>query len=79
MIAGLRAEAGFGPLPTELNELWMVHDRLIVTTLKALDEGPSNLALPAKFVTSVPCSSESVTAFQLNCHGLLTILRRWFW
>jgi MGT family glycosyltransferase len=44
MLAGLRAEAGFGPLPTELNELWMVHDRLIVTTLKKLDQGPNDLA-----------------------------------
>lgn len=52
MLAGLRAEAGFGPLPTELNELWMVHDRLIVTTLKALDEGPGDLA-PADKVCHV--------------------------
>lgn len=44
MIVGLRVEAGFGPLPTDLDELWMSNDRTIVTTLKALDQPPGAYA-----------------------------------
>ena len=43
MLAGLRVEAGFDPLPAQLEELWMARDRVIVTTLKALDEAPGDL------------------------------------
>jgi hypothetical protein len=48
MLVGLRVEAGFGPLPAELDDVWMSRDRLIVTTLKALDDGPGELAYPHK-------------------------------
>jgi MGT family glycosyltransferase len=41
MIVGLRAEAGFPPLPAHLDTLWMQQDLVIVSTLKSLDEGPS--------------------------------------
>ena len=44
MMLGLRAEAGFAPLPADLETLWMSHDRLIVTTLRSLDDAPSPLA-----------------------------------
>jgi MGT family glycosyltransferase len=44
MFVGLRVEAGFGPLPADLDELWMSHDRLIVTTLEALDQPPCEYA-----------------------------------
>jgi UDP:flavonoid glycosyltransferase YjiC (YdhE family) len=37
MIAGLRTAAGFEPIPSDLESLWMVQDRMIVTTLPALD------------------------------------------
>ncbi len=44
MIVGLRAEAGFPPLPADLDTLWMARDRVLVSTLKALDDAPSQLA-----------------------------------
>ena len=43
-IIGLRAEAGLGDLPRALDALWMTHDRLLVTTAKALDRAPGELA-----------------------------------
>jgi MGT family glycosyltransferase len=43
MLAGLRAEAGFDPIPADLESLWMAQDRMIVTTLKALDTAPGEL------------------------------------
>lgn len=48
MLVGLRAEAGLGALPVELNELWMARDLVLVTTLKTLDEGSGALANPEK-------------------------------
>jgi UDP:flavonoid glycosyltransferase YjiC (YdhE family) len=48
MLVGLRVEAGFGPLPADLDHLWMSRDRLIATTLKALDEGSGGLLHPNK-------------------------------
>ena len=42
-LAGLRAEAGFEPIPSDLESLWMVQDRMIVTTLGALDNAPGVL------------------------------------
>ena len=44
LLANHRIEAGFDPLPAGLDDLWMVHDKLIVTTLKALDVAPAALA-----------------------------------
>jgi MGT family glycosyltransferase len=44
MLAGLRAEAGFNPLTAQLEDLWMTHDRVIVTTLQALDDAPGEIA-----------------------------------
>lgn len=43
MLAGLRAEAGFDPIPADLESLWMAQDKMIVTTLKALDDTPGEL------------------------------------
>jgi UDP:flavonoid glycosyltransferase YjiC (YdhE family) len=44
MIVGLRAEAGFPPLPDDLDTLWMTQDRVLVSTLKALDDAPGEFA-----------------------------------
>jgi len=38
MLVGLRTEAGFDPIPADLESLWMVQDKLISTTLKSLDD-----------------------------------------
>jgi UDP:flavonoid glycosyltransferase YjiC (YdhE family) len=46
LILGMRRDAGFPPLPDDLDSLWMVHDRLLVTTLAALDDAPVALAHP---------------------------------
>ena len=43
MLASLRAEAGFDPIPADLESLWMIPDKMIVTTLKALDDVPGKL------------------------------------
>jgi MGT family glycosyltransferase len=43
MLVGLRAEAGFEPIPTDLENLWMVQDKVISATLKSLDEAPGTL------------------------------------
>src|SRR5579862_6863624 len=43
MFASLRAEAGFEPIPADLESLWMIQDKMIVTTPKALDEAPGEL------------------------------------
>jgi UDP:flavonoid glycosyltransferase YjiC (YdhE family) len=43
MLVGLRSEAGFEPIPADLESLWMVHDAMISTTLKSLDEAPGTL------------------------------------
>lgn len=42
-IVSLRAEAGFAPIPADLENLWMAQDRMIVTTLGALDNAPGDL------------------------------------
>lgn len=42
-LAGLRREAGFDAIPDDLETLWMGHDRMIVTTLAALDTPPAEL------------------------------------
>jgi MGT family glycosyltransferase len=44
MLVALRVEAGFSLLPTSLEELWMTRDRVLATTLKALDDAPGELA-----------------------------------
>jgi len=43
MLAGLRSDAGFDPIPSDLESLWMVQDLMIATTLKSLDEAPGDL------------------------------------
>jgi MGT family glycosyltransferase len=43
MLASLRAEAGFDPIPADLESLWMAQDKMIVTTLRALDDAPGEL------------------------------------
>jgi UDP:flavonoid glycosyltransferase YjiC (YdhE family) len=43
MLSGLRTEAGFDPIPSELESLWMIQDLMLVTTLKSLDDGPGVL------------------------------------
>ncbi len=43
MLTGLRTEAGFDPIPSELESLWMVQDLMLSTTLKSLDEAPGTL------------------------------------
>lgn len=40
MLVGLLTEAGFEPIPADLESLWMVHDKIISTTVKSLDEVP---------------------------------------
>jgi UDP:flavonoid glycosyltransferase YjiC (YdhE family) len=43
MLIGLRTEAGFDAIPSDLESLWMVQDLVIATTLKSLDEAPGVL------------------------------------
>ena len=43
MLTALRTEAGFEPIPSELEELWMLQDKMIVTTLASLDQPPGEL------------------------------------
>ena len=43
MLVGLRTEAGFEPIPADLESLWMVQDKMISTTLKSLDDIPGTL------------------------------------
>jgi len=57
MLANLRTEAGFDPIPADLESLWMAQDRMIVTTLRALDEAPGELGQAHK-VTHVGPSLE---------------------
>jgi UDP:flavonoid glycosyltransferase YjiC (YdhE family) len=40
MLTGLRSEAGFAPISGKLEDLWMVQDKMIATTLRALDTAP---------------------------------------
>jgi MGT family glycosyltransferase len=44
MLVGLRVEAGFAPLPADLDTLWMARDRVLVSTLESLDAAPDGLA-----------------------------------
>jgi MGT family glycosyltransferase len=44
MMVGFRSESGFEALSADLNDLWMKHDRLIVTTPKALDDETPQLS-----------------------------------
>jgi hypothetical protein len=43
MLVGLRTEAGFEPIPADLESLWMVQDKAISTTLKLLNNVPGTL------------------------------------
>jgi MGT family glycosyltransferase len=43
MLVGLRTEAGFEPIPSELESLWMAQHKMIATTPKSLDEAPGVL------------------------------------
>jgi len=43
MLTGLRTEAGFEPIPSELENLWMLQDKMIVTTPESLDQAPGEL------------------------------------
>jgi UDP:flavonoid glycosyltransferase YjiC (YdhE family) len=43
MLTGLRTEAGFDPIPSDLESLWMVQDLMLAITLKSLDEAPGVL------------------------------------
>jgi MGT family glycosyltransferase len=43
MLVGLRSEAGFEPIPSDLESLWMIQDLMIATTLKSLDQPPGLL------------------------------------
>jgi MGT family glycosyltransferase len=36
-------EAGFSPIPSKLEDLWMLPDKMIVTTLASLDRAPGEL------------------------------------
>src|SRR5262249_49761198 len=38
MRVGLRTEAGFEPIPCDLESLWMAQDKIVATTLKSLDD-----------------------------------------
>lgn len=43
MLVGLRTEAGFEPIPDDLESLWMVQDKMIATTVAALDDAAGTL------------------------------------
>ncbi|HEY7248528.1 MAG TPA: nucleotide disphospho-sugar-binding domain-containing protein [Xanthobacteraceae bacterium] len=43
MLVGLRTEAGFDPIPSDLESLWMTQDLMIATTLESLDQAPGFL------------------------------------
>jgi MGT family glycosyltransferase len=45
MLTQLRSEAGFAPISGKLEDLWMVQDKMIATTLSALDTAPQGAAL----------------------------------
>jgi hypothetical protein len=70
MLAGLRTEAGFDPIPSDLERLWMVQDLMIVTTLKSLDEaaGPLGSAHKLRHVGPV---------LERERHALRVELPRW--
>jgi hypothetical protein len=40
MIVGMRVDAGFPALPTDLDTLWMSRDRVLVSTLETFDGPP---------------------------------------
>jgi MGT family glycosyltransferase len=63
MLAGLRTEAGFEPIPADLESLWMVQDKMISTTLKSLDEAPGVLGHSHKLRHVGP-------VFERERHGL---------
>jgi len=48
MLAALRTEAGFEPIPADLESLWMAQDRMIATTLASLDDVPGTLGSAGK-------------------------------
>jgi len=48
MLVGLRSEAGFAPITAELESLWMAQDKMIATTLLALDLAPGELGQAQK-------------------------------
>lgn len=50
LLVGLRTEAGFEPIPGELENLWMVQDLMIATTLRSLDESPGALGRAHKLL-----------------------------
>jgi UDP:flavonoid glycosyltransferase YjiC (YdhE family) len=43
MLTSLRTEAGFEPIPSEPEDLWMLQDKMIVTTPASLDISPGQL------------------------------------
>lgn len=43
MLVGLRSQAGFEVIPSDLESLWMTQDLMIATTVKSLDEAPGFL------------------------------------
>jgi len=71
-LANLRLEAGFGPIPAGLDEMWMSHDKLLVTTPKALDEGPDELAYPRRPRHVGPVLKASATRLASPCRGRRT-------
>lgn len=50
LLVGMRADAGFGAWTGDLDQLWMTRDKLIVTTLAALDAPHEGLAHPEKVI-----------------------------
>lgn len=67
MLANLRAEAGFDPIPADLESLWMAQDRMIVTTPRALDEAPGELGQAHKIIHVGP-------SLERERHGLCVAL-----
>ena len=63
MLVGLRAEAGFEPIPSDLESLWMAQDRMIATTSRSLDEPPGVLGYAQKLCHVGP-------VFEREPHGL---------
>ncbi len=50
MLVGLRTEAGFDSIPSDLEHHWMARDKLIATTVKSLDDAPGVLGNAHKLV-----------------------------
>ena len=72
MLANLRSEAGFDPIPSDLESLWMVQDKMIVTTLKMLDAGSGELGQAHKLRHVGPALERERHGVRVPRRGLTT-------